>query len=102
MQTYQRPAGPPRPDNPQEERVQPDPDAGLRHINTRIPGDPRPDRANCRYCGRPIQREPHAVEWTANNGPGLPGRNPQRPKAPNPDDAQMPGHAPKDFIVHPN
>jgi len=59
-----------------------DPDAGLRRTNVRIPGDPRPDRANCRYRGRPIERDPDGAEWTAGNGPGPADRNTQYSKAP--------------------
>jgi hypothetical protein len=75
-------------------------DAGLRHVNTRTAGDDRPDYAYCRHCGRPIQREPGATAWTAALI-GVPGRDHQCRQAPNPDDGPMPGHEPRDVVVHP-
>jgi len=77
-----------------------DRDAGLRHVNERQPGDPGPDRSNYRYCGRPIEREPDSDEWAVAQLAGL-DPNPQCPQAPNPDEGPMPGHRPRDFIVHP-
>ncbi len=75
-------------------------DAGLRHVNTRTAGDDRPDYSYCRHCGRPIQREPGATAWTAALI-GVPGRDHQCRQAPNPDDGPMPGHEPRDVVVHP-
>ncbi|NUR59341.1 MAG: zinc finger BED domain-containing protein [Catenulispora sp.] len=77
-----------------------DHDAGLRHINERQPGDPRPDYSYCLHCGRLISREPDSGTWTATQLAGF-DPNPQCPKAPNPDDGPMPGHQAKDVIIHP-
>lgn len=74
--------------------------AGLRHVNTRTSGDDRPDLSSCRYCGRTIQRHPGTIIWTAALI-GVPGRSYQCQQASNPDDGPMPGHEPRNVVVHP-
>lgn len=71
-----------------------------RHVGQRQPGDVRPDRATCRYCRRPIQREVDSTAWTTAKV-GVDGRDPQCPAAPNPEDGPMPGHIHDGVIVHP-
>jgi hypothetical protein len=57
-------------------------------------------RATCRFCGLTIElTEAPDARWSTGPYPGVSGRNPECPKAPNPSEGPMPDHEPGDVIA---
>lgn len=72
---------------------------GVKVVGVRQPGETRASRAGaCAHCGLTLEWNP-GDGWTAPNGPGLDGRNPQCSARPG-EDAYGP-HEPGTPIVHP-
>ena len=56
-------------------------------------------RSLCRFCGRAIELDVEGGDWTQGKLASVSGRNPECPKAPNPDESPMPYHQPQDVIA---
>lgn len=58
-----------------------------------------PQYSTCKHCKSVIRRDGHGASWVASGPAGT--THTQCPKAPNPNDETMPGHAPGTAIVSP-